>query len=69
MSQEFNNCFSTVFSKTKLIFLKIVHVVTAADGAEQYYTCLNNKARTESMEEALVLDRKTREVIIKIILF
>ncbi|KAF7635927.1 AAA_28 domain-containing protein [Meloidogyne graminicola] len=40
---------------------QIVHVVTAADGAEQYYTCLNNKARTESMEEALVQDRKTRE--------
>uniref|UniRef100_A0A914LH15 NadR/Ttd14 AAA domain-containing protein n=2 Tax=Meloidogyne TaxID=189290 RepID=A0A914LH15_MELIC len=40
---------------------QIVHVVTAADGAEQYYTCLNNKARTESMEEAILVDRKTRE--------
>jgi hypothetical protein len=49
-----------------LFDLQIVHVVTAADGAEQYYTCLNNKARTESMGEAITLDRKTREVIFKI---
>ncbi len=35
----------------------VFHLVTAADGAEEHYTTANNKARTESLDEARVLDR------------
>lgn len=42
-------------------YLGVVHLVTAADGAEAYYTSENNTARLESREEAIELDRKTRE--------
>ena len=34
----------------------VFHLVTAAKGAEQYYTLANNQARTESVEEASSLD-------------
>lgn len=34
----------------------VFHLVTAADGAEECYTTANNKARTESLEEARTLD-------------
>lgn len=37
----------------------IFHLVTAANGAIDYYTTLNNAVRTESAEEASVLDEKT----------
>lgn len=37
----------------------VIHLRTAALGAEQYYQLGNNKARTESLEEARVLDEKT----------
>lgn len=36
----------------------VFHLVTAADGAEGYYTLANNAARTETMEEARALDKK-----------
>ena len=36
-----------------------VHLVTAADGAEQYYTLGNNAARSETPERARELDRLT----------
>ncbi len=39
----------------------VVHLVTAADGAEEFYTLENNDARTESPEEARVLDKRTQE--------
>jgi len=38
----------------------VIHMVTAADGAEKYYM-QNNEARYESPEEAREKDRKTRE--------
>ena len=38
----------------------VFHLVTAADGAEEFYTLENNAARTETPEEARELDRKTR---------
>ena len=38
----------------------IVHLVTAADGAEDFY-CLDNKARYESADEARALDKKLIE--------
>lgn len=37
-----------------------LHLVTAADGAEDHYSCENNAARTESPELARELDAKTR---------
>lgn len=36
----------------------IIHLVTAADGALEYYTLDNNTARSETPEEAIILDRK-----------
>lgn len=38
----------------------VVFLVTAADGAETYYTLANNVARTEGLELARELDRKTQ---------
>jgi len=37
----------------------IIHLITEADRAEEYYTKANNNARTETIEEAIKLDRKT----------
>ena len=37
----------------------VIHLVTAADGAEEFYTTENNSARTETAEEAKSLDRRT----------
>jgi hypothetical protein len=36
----------------------VVHLVTAADGAEAYYTRANNATRTETAEQARELDRR-----------
>lgn len=36
----------------------VFHLVTAAKGAEEFYTTENNSARTETVEEAAVLDDK-----------
>ena len=36
----------------------VFHLVTAAKGAEKYYTLANNQARTETVEEATALDDK-----------
>lgn len=36
----------------------VFHLVTAAKGAVQFYTTANNKARTETVEEATALDDK-----------
>ena len=37
----------------------VFHLVTAAIGAEEFYTNANNKARMESVEQAAELDKKT----------
>ena len=37
----------------------VLHLVTAADGAKEYYTTANNSARTETAEEAVIKDRQT----------
>ena len=39
----------------------VIHLVTAADGKEEYYTKANNEARTETPEEAREKDRRTME--------
>jgi hypothetical protein len=36
----------------------VFHLVTAAKGAEEFYTTANNSARTENLEEAAILDDK-----------
>lgn len=38
----------------------VFHLVTAADGAEEFYSLANNSARSESVEEARILDRRTQ---------
>jgi len=38
----------------------VVHLVTAANGAEQYYTLSNNSARTEGLQQARELDDKVK---------
>ncbi len=38
----------------------VFHLVTAADGAEAYYTTANNAARTEGLEQAIALDARTQ---------
>lgn len=42
-------------------YKSVIHLVTAADGAIEYYTLENNTARTESPELARELDKKTRD--------
>lgn len=37
----------------------VIHLVTAADGASDYYTLSNNTARSEGINEAILLDGKT----------
>jgi len=37
----------------------VIHMVTAADGKSEHYTLANNEARTESIEQAIELDKKT----------
>ena len=36
----------------------VFHLVTAANGAEEFYTTSNNETRIESIEQAIVLDNK-----------
>lgn len=42
-------------------YVGVLHLRTAADGAEEYYTLANNNARRETPEEARALDRLTEE--------
>lgn len=42
-------------------YRQVIHMVTAADGAEEHYTLENNAARSESPEEARALDKRTQE--------
>ncbi|CAG9529696.1 unnamed protein product [Cercopithifilaria johnstoni] len=41
---------------------QVIHLITAADGAEEYYTLANNGVRTETVQEAIEQDRLTRDV-------
>jgi len=41
---------------------QIVHMVSAADGAENYYTLANNATRKEGLNQAVAQDRQTRTV-------
>ena len=48
---------STVQARDKR-YDAVLHLTTAAKGAEQFYTTANNSSRTESMEFARILDDK-----------
>lgn len=39
----------------------VIHLVSAADGAEQFYTNENNGTRLETRDEAVLLDKRTME--------
>ena len=39
-------------------YVAVFHLVTAAKGAEEFYTLSNNRARTETIEEAIEMDDK-----------
>lgn len=39
----------------------ILHMVTAADGAEKFYASLSNEARYESIDEAKLKDKRVRD--------
>lgn len=39
----------------------VLHMVTAADGAQKFYAALSNEARYESTSEAINKDKKLRE--------
>lgn len=39
----------------------VLHMVTAADGAEEFYASLSNEARYESKDEAIEKDMKLRK--------
>lgn len=40
---------------------QVIHLITAADGAEEYYNTEDNPCRTEGVELARELDKKTAE--------
>lgn len=54
--------FGLKIEKVRVRYDAVIHMVTAADGAEEFYTLSNNNARTETAEEARALDKKTQDV-------
>jgi len=42
----------------------VIHMVTAANWAEEFYTLENNEARTETPEQARILDKKIQDAYI-----
>lgn len=61
-----NRQFKQILNKNKLNELSlmdnydmVIHMVTAADGKEEFYTLENNEARSETVEQARELDKKT----------
>ena len=57
----FNQVMSKVATNKSELFLRydmVLHLQSAAIGAEEFYTCANNSARTESIDEAKELDLK-----------
>ena len=62
MSQEDFDTIATALGSSEIELRErydaVFHLITAADGAEAFYTTANNQARRESPEEAIELDRK-----------
>lgn len=59
--KEILNRFHLDVETVRSRYLGIIHMVTAADGALDYYTLENNSARSESPEEARILDKLTQK--------
>ena len=61
---EFNSILSSI-NKNEIElrdnYDAVFHLVSAAKGAEDFYTLENNKARTETIEEAIAIDNKLIE--------
>ncbi|TKR71695.1 hypothetical protein L596_019252 [Steinernema carpocapsae] len=55
-----SECSLNQFELRENRYNQIVHMTTAADGAESYYTVANNAARKEGLTQALDQDRITR---------
>ncbi|CAM9783431.1 unnamed protein product, partial [Phaeothamnion confervicola] len=51
-------CLSVMESQLLRRYDAVLHLVTAAEGAEKFFTLENNKARTESPEQARATDRR-----------
>ena len=47
------------YERSKYCYDAVFHLVTAAKGAEEFYTKTNNLARLETIEEARIADDKT----------
>lgn len=61
--EDFNKCIEEIGPKAKEALSSydaVFHLVTAADGAEDFYTLENNAARSEGLEQARALDQKTQ---------
>ncbi len=59
--EEFKEALSSIGSNEVELrdnYGAVFHLTTAAKGAEEFYTTDNNSARTESIEQAVVLDNK-----------
>ncbi|MCR5832901.1 MAG: AAA family ATPase [Candidatus Saccharibacteria bacterium] len=58
---EFEECLKWIPDARKAYksYDAVFHLVTAADGAEEFYTTTNNEARNEDLEKARLLDMKT----------
>lgn len=62
--QQFDKILQTLsLNRLELLdrYNMVLHLVTAADGKEKYYTLENNEARTETIEEAKRLDQKAMQ--------
>lgn len=40
---------------------QVIHLTTAADGAEEFYTQANNVTRSEGLDQALKVDKRTQK--------
>lgn len=56
-----DECAWTVVGLRDRRYEAVMHLVTAADGAEAYYTTENNAVRTETPEQARLLDQQVRD--------
>lgn len=56
--KKYNEDEKTVLDRYNAVF----HLVTTANGAEDFYTLANNEARTESIKDAIKLDDKLIDI-------
>lgn len=63
------NTFSKIIKQARLTekeilnrYDAVIHMLSVANGFESYYTKLNNLARSENVEQAVILDKRTLQV-------